>query len=70
MLLSLSGIAHAQNNLATAGELVLNQPRHQLDALIRINLQDAKVRELLDAIVVKSGFRFVYDRSVLGHLLL
>ncbi len=38
MLLSLSGMAHAQNNLASAGELAFNQPRHQLDALISIDV--------------------------------
>jgi TonB-linked SusC/RagA family outer membrane protein len=53
--------------LASADGLVFNQPRNQLDAFIDIKLKDATVQVLLEAIESNSDFKFVYDKSVLGH---
>src|SRR5690606_13954010 len=38
-----------------------------LDVFVSIRLKDAKVKALLDAIEDRTGFRFVYDKSVLGY---
>src|SRR5690554_2918941 len=66
---TVSGISTAQSqaNLASAYELTFNKPPNQMDVYVSIKLKEAKVKELLDAIEGKSGFKFVYDKSVLGY---
>ena len=60
-------MAPPQVNLASADELSFNRPRNHLNAPISIKLKDGKIGDLWDAIESRSGFKFVYDKSILGY---
>lgn len=57
---------HKQVTLASA-EPVSSRLSHQMNVVVNVNLKDANVKGLFEALETKSGFRFVYDRSVLGY---
>jgi len=62
-----SSLAPAQVNLASAYEFDYNSPRKQMDVQINIQLQDVKITELFEVIKKKTGFNFVFDRSLFGY---
>ncbi|HLU90696.1 MAG TPA: TonB-dependent receptor [Cyclobacteriaceae bacterium] len=64
-IVSLSGAAPAQISLASAHEYPEEQTKHQPITVITIKLEDAGVKEMLEKVEAGSGFRFVYDQSVL-----
>ncbi|HLU88232.1 MAG TPA: TonB-dependent receptor [Cyclobacteriaceae bacterium] len=66
-IISNTSSAWGQRSLASAHEANYNQPANELDVFVSIRLKDAKVKALLDAIEDRTGFRFVYDKSVLGY---
>src|SRR5690606_34343641 len=53
--------------LASTQKMVLKKSGSQLDLLIDIKLEAAGTEELLNAISEQSGFRFVYDRTMLDQ---
>ena len=67
VILFLTATSYAQENLASAKEVVFNKPQNRLDIPINISLQNANVDQLLTAIEQKSGFQFVYDKSILEY---
>ncbi len=48
-------------------ELAFVKPANEMDVFVNVQLKDAKVKELLEAIEGESGFKFVYDKSLLGY---
>lgn len=67
VLVSFSGIAAAQRDLATAGAFAPTRYSVNADGYLSLKLRDAKVQELLDAIEGQSDFKFVYDKSLLAY---
>lgn len=67
LLFFLSGISLAQVNLASARDLTFKKSPRQLDNVLNLQLKEATVKDVLDAIESRSGLRFVYDKSVLNY---
>lgn len=66
-LLFLTTVGFSQENLASVGEFAFPRTQQQMDVLFDIQLVNANVRELLDVVERKSGFKLVYDRSILSN---